>query len=97
MFQLVQDFPSCSKLVYIFLPIVIAVSIGLKLPPPPKKKRKKCLKDNTGAGSIIFSVKIPRSINCMQCILPYVQKEKERKLFLKANVLIMISPLFFAF
>ena len=33
----------------------------------------------------------------MQCILPYVQKGKERKLFLKANVIIMISLLFFCF
>lgn len=40
-FQLVQIFPSCSKLVYIFLPMSIALSIGLKLPPPSPKKEKK--------------------------------------------------------
>ena len=67
MFELVvQNFPSCSKLVYILFPMSIAVSIGLKLPPPPKKNvcaklkypwrspKQKCLKDNTGTGSIIF-------------------------------------------
>ena len=54
MFELVvQNFPSCSKLVYILLPMSIAVSIGLKLPPPPKKK--KCVRKTE------ISMKIPKA------------------------------------
>lgn len=53
MFELVvQNFPSCSKLVYILLPMSIAVSIGLKLLPPPKKK---CVRKTE------ISMKIPKA------------------------------------
>ena len=101
MLKHVSTCPKFSKLFKTCLHFSINVNCSehrteITSPPQKKKKeiRKKCMKDNTGVGSIIFSVKILRSINCMQCFLPYVQKRKRKKIILKSKCINDIPSLF---